>query len=192
MTRVWDYLPVADRLILVNGLPGSGKTTLATRLAPALGVPLIAKDAIKEAVADVVPAAPSRALGMAASQMLWTLAAAISSTVLLESWWFRSRDLSFVETSLAECGDPAVVEIWCDIPAELSIQRCTARRRHPIHEDTLRLADPTWERNARQAAPLGVGPIVRVPTDRPVDIDALACRVTGAFAGMPVVPCPSS
>jgi predicted kinase len=39
-------------LILVNGLPGSGKTTLANGLARQLDAPLIAKDAIKEAVAD--------------------------------------------------------------------------------------------------------------------------------------------
>jgi predicted kinase len=52
-------------LILVNGLPGSGKTTLANGLERLLDAPLIAKDAIKEAVADVIPAAPGSALGMA-------------------------------------------------------------------------------------------------------------------------------
>ena len=36
--------------VLVGGVPGSGKTTLARQLAPLLEVPLIAKDAIKEAL----------------------------------------------------------------------------------------------------------------------------------------------
>ena len=36
--------------VLVGGVPGSGKTTLARQLAPLLGMPLIAKDAIKEAL----------------------------------------------------------------------------------------------------------------------------------------------
>jgi predicted kinase len=33
-------------LVLVNGLPGSGKTTLAGKLAQVLEAPLISKDAI--------------------------------------------------------------------------------------------------------------------------------------------------
>ena len=42
--------PVLDFVIVVNGVPGAGKTTLARPLARALRVPLLAKDAIKEAV----------------------------------------------------------------------------------------------------------------------------------------------
>ena len=42
---------VVDRLVLVNGLPGAGKTTLATALAGALPATLVSKDAIKEALA---------------------------------------------------------------------------------------------------------------------------------------------
>ena len=63
--RVWHHRDVID-LVLINGLPGSGKTTLARGLESVLGTPLISKDAIKEAVAEIVPAAPGQALGMAA------------------------------------------------------------------------------------------------------------------------------
>jgi adenylate kinase family enzyme len=38
--------------VLVTGLPGSGKTTLAGPIASRLNVPLIAKDHIKELLAD--------------------------------------------------------------------------------------------------------------------------------------------
>lgn len=41
-------------IVLVNGAPGSGKTTLASPLGRMLGLPLIAKDTIKEAMADVL------------------------------------------------------------------------------------------------------------------------------------------
>jgi len=46
---------VADRLppgtfVVVSGPPASGKTTLARTIAPALDLPLIAKDTIKQAL----------------------------------------------------------------------------------------------------------------------------------------------
>lgn len=40
---------------MVSGPPASGKTTLAQAIAPALGLPLIAKDTIKQALMTVLP-----------------------------------------------------------------------------------------------------------------------------------------
>jgi predicted kinase len=48
-------------LVLGNGLPGSGKTTVATGLAAVLEASLISKDAIKEAVAEIVSTVPGPA-----------------------------------------------------------------------------------------------------------------------------------
>jgi predicted kinase len=45
-------LPV---LVVVSGPPGSGKTTLAHRLAAAIGCPAICRDEIKEGMAHTVP-----------------------------------------------------------------------------------------------------------------------------------------
>ena len=47
-------------IVLVNGAPASGKTTLSRRLAGDLGLPLLAKDAIKEVLYDTL-GAPDRA-----------------------------------------------------------------------------------------------------------------------------------
>lgn len=69
-------------LIIVNGLPGSGKTTLATQLAAGLSLPLFRKDAIKETLADALTAIHpreetriewSQQLGLAAAACLWRL-----------------------------------------------------------------------------------------------------------------------
>jgi predicted kinase len=120
---------MVDRLVLVNGLPGSGKTTLVRGLAPVLSVPLISKDALKEAVADVVPAAASPALGWAVGDLMWTLAVTMPGTVILESWWFTPRDRSFVTAGLLRCQSPSVVEIWCEVPPDLAWQRYSTRRR---------------------------------------------------------------
>jgi len=51
---------MADYLVLVNGLPGSGKTTLANQLASAMDVPVICKDVLKEAMAAALPGIPAR------------------------------------------------------------------------------------------------------------------------------------
>jgi adenylate kinase family enzyme len=47
-------------VVLVNGLPAAGKSTLAPPLACELGLPVISKDVIKEAHADVLGAEPAR------------------------------------------------------------------------------------------------------------------------------------
>jgi adenylylsulfate kinase-like enzyme len=62
--------------VIVAGPPGSGKSTLAMSLAPELGLPLIAKDEIKEALMDVLGPAKSvdqsRELGRAAVMAMLT------------------------------------------------------------------------------------------------------------------------
>jgi predicted kinase len=41
-------VPIRPTLIVVSGMPGAGKTTLAHRLAAAIGCPAICRDEIKE------------------------------------------------------------------------------------------------------------------------------------------------
>ncbi|MBL7262226.1 AAA family ATPase [Paractinoplanes lichenicola] len=171
-------------LILVNGLPGSGKTTLATGLASLLDAPLISKDALKEAVAGVVPSVPGSALGAAAGDMMWSLAAALPGRVVLESWWFKPRDLAFVEAGLRLCRPDSAVEIWCDVPADVAQTRYAARRRHQIHDDQRRLAED-WPRWAAEAQPLDLTPVVRVNTHDPVDLRDLAARIAALQESSP-------
>ncbi len=169
--------------VLVNGLPGAGKTTLAGVLARQLGLPLFSKDVIKEAHADVLgterPGWPQRrwnaAIGAAASETMWALLADAPAGAVLESCWPADyRD--FVVRGLSRAHNPAAVEIWCDVPLLTARQRFEARQpRHLIHGDLL--TDDEWERCRRTARPLEVGPTLHVDTTEPVDADAIAAWI---------------
>jgi hypothetical protein len=104
---------------------------------------------------------------------MWDLAAEANGMVVLESWWFRPRDLGFVENGLVRCGRPPAVEIWCEVPATLALERVRKRERAAIHQDALKVA-AHWAEWAEKAEPLGVAYGMTVGTDGPVDVAGLA------------------
>jgi predicted kinase len=77
--------------VAVGGVPASGKSTVAALLAPALGLPLLAKDTIKhglmDALGDPTDVAQSRELGRAAVHAVLALAAANTGAVLDSTWY---------------------------------------------------------------------------------------------------------
>jgi predicted kinase len=115
-----------------------------------------------------------------AMDTVWTLAAAVSGMVVVDSWWFHPRDLEQARAGLARTGAKATVEIWCDVPAELARSRYISRKRHVVHADAEKLATE-WTGWATTAVPLALGPVIRVDTARPVDIRALADDVRAAL-----------
>lgn len=177
----WPATPYAEvarprPLVVVNGLPGSGKSTLAPALAAELGLPLLAKDAVKEALADALragrlgagsPDADSVALGAAAMDVLFRLAADATAGAVLEGFWWDARDEEHLRDGLRRAGaDPGrVPEVWCDVPWETAWTRFAARapQRHPVHGARL-LDRAWWAEHLAGARPVGLGPVVRVDT----------------------------
>jgi adenylate kinase family enzyme len=171
-------------MVLVNGLPGAGKTTLARGLSRFMSLPLISKDVMKEAYSDVFGIAPkeghartewSNAHGAAASETMWALAADAPGGAILESWWPRDR-MDYVEAGLRRAGIAHPVTVLCEVPAELARERYVRRvregDRHPIHLDS---ADPAdYDRDWSGAEPLHVGPVLRVDTSADVDLKSIA------------------
>lgn len=164
-----------DRLILINGLPGSGKTTLAGPLAWQLNCALLSKDPIKEALADAV-GLDFPNLGAIAMETVWSMAAQCTGTLIIESWWYRPRDLEHARTGLESLSYGSAVEIWCDCPGDLARERMLTRPRHPVHPDSLRL-ETDWDTWVVTAVPLALTPVVRVDTSRAVDVPALAAAI---------------
>ncbi|WP_412744739.1 AAA family ATPase [Krasilnikovia sp. MM14-A1004] len=170
---------MARDVVLVNGLPGSGKSTLGPGLASGLGAEFLGKDRIKEALASAISVVPS-SLGAVAMETAWALAAGVPGAVVVDSWWFRPRDLEYARAGVLRAGAAAVVEVWCDVPPELARARYVARRRAAVHADAQRLATD-WADWAARAEPLALGPVLRVNTSRPVDLPALCVGVRAAL-----------
>lgn len=179
-------------VVLVNGLPAAGKSTLAPKLARALGLPLFSKDVIKEAHADVLGAAPpdgrtqrqwNAALGRAASETMWSLLAYAAAGAVLESSW-RADVRPMVQAGLARAGVDHPLEVWCDVLPEVAWSRYVARAEssHPIH-GVLMSRGEEWARMVEHGRPLALGPVRRVDTSRDVDVDQLAAWCRNAAAG---------
>ncbi|GAA0952720.1 AAA family ATPase [Nonomuraea longicatena] len=178
-------------VVLVNGLPGAGKTTLAKVLAAELGLPLFSKDRIKETLADRLGVAPpagftgrqwSGQLGSAAGETLWALLADNRRGAVLESFW--PVDLRpVVVAGLSRAGVEVAHEVRCTVPLAIARQRYDEREasRHPVHRGIL-VTDQHWEQRALDAQPLDLHHTYQVDTTRPVDVGALAADIRGRQA----------
>lgn len=172
---------MGELAVLVNGLPGAGKTTLCSALRSSLDMPVVAKDAIKEALAEAVDVRlPTRDLGALSSDAMWSLIAWIDVPVIIESFWMTGRDEEFLRAGLERAGVRRGVEVWCEAPLAVMRTRFTTRPRHFAHRDADRVEE--WESLAAGAEPMSGYPVIRVDTSRPVDIDSLAAQIRHTIA----------
>jgi predicted kinase len=166
-------------LVVVTGPPAAGKTTVARELAARLRLALIAKDTIKEALFDGLGTgdlAWSQRLGEATYLALLGIAeesVAAGAGLVLEANFIRGG-----EARLAAL--PArFVQVHCSAPLEVLVERYHNRERHPGHVDSERLDALRHAVETGRHDPLDLpGETIRLDTSRPIDLDALAERVT--------------
>ena len=166
--------------MLVAGPPGSGKSTLAAPMARELSLPLLSKDAIKDALIDVLGVAAtvedSRELGRASVMAMLTVARTSPGAVL---------DSTFYPYTLPHLRalPGQLIEIRCVCPRRVVEARYRARSgsRARGYFDSERPAEELW--NEHHLTPTGLGPLIEVDTSDQVDVAAVAARVRSAVAG---------
>ena len=172
-------------LVVVTGMPSSGKTTVAEGLAHRLRLPLVAKDEIKESLYDSLgseDAAASARLGAAAYALIVALARAAlaaGASLIVEANFFTDQ-----AAELAALPEHRTVQIHCHAPLPTLLERYAGRSRHAGHRD----AEKIKELPARFASgahdPLALdGDLIRLDTTEPLDLDALASACLGSPRG---------
>jgi chloramphenicol 3-O-phosphotransferase len=175
------------RFVIVSGVPGSGKSSLARQLAPALSLPLLDKDAILERLFDLKGwdgAASRRALSRESDSILQNKAAESHGAILVSHWRLpgMSTNSGTPTNWIAELNGK-VVTVHCICSAEIAAERFVRRRRHPGHGDHERL-DSEILASIREVAALGrldFGHLVEVDTEKCPDRGAVLRDIRQAF-----------
>jgi predicted kinase len=157
-------------LVIVNGPPASGKSTLGKEIAAELGIPLLSKDAIKEEMYDSlgkIERKISRRLGETSMRLMYTVARKILDAdlgVVIEANFYHGiseKDLS----KLIAVSDAVMVH--CTAPEEVLkrryIERAQSGERHPVHDDANRADELSKDLDNGTYDPLSLGiPLIRV------------------------------
>jgi uridine kinase len=176
------------RFVVISGLPGSGKTSLARRLSSAMGLPLIDKDDLLEKLFESKGTGDRewrRTLSRESDRALHTAAAASDGGAVLVSFWHQrgmAAD-SGTPTRWLSPLSPLIVNVRCACPAETAATRFLARKRHAGHLDSETLPDVlVGLRALEDLDPIDVGPHVDVDTSREPDLALVIADINAAFA----------
>lgn len=153
-------------LLIVTGHPATGKTTLARALAAELGLPLISKDDLKEAIFDSIGWRDrdwSRQVGVAAIALMYIRAEAelaAGRSLIVESNFRSDLDTGRLR-ALRERAPFRPAQIRCvargDVMAERYARRIVEGRRHPGHCEALDAADLARMQAMGEIEPVPIG-----------------------------------
>jgi predicted kinase len=164
-------------LVVVTGVPGAGKTGLATALAHRLGSALVSLDEIKEELAADASDTPREWLRHDAESELVRRLEAFDGEAVVDIWVAPRRDTERVRGLLDRWWATAV-EVRCEVPAEVAVARYVARGRTtpphlPPDAETLdRIRDA-----AEHPESLGASRTVLVDTSGLVDVGDVVTAV---------------
>jgi glucokinase len=173
------------RVVMVNGVPASGKSSVARALADATGWPILALDTIKNPFLITLPPGDrlfNRTLGRASYAAIFDLIAAApaGSTFIIDAW-FGFQPLDALTEGLARAGVTDLAELWCHAPPQTIGDRYSARLAlrpsgHPGADFV-----PELIALAERAAPTGLAPLHDVDTTRALDPATLTDWLRGLW-----------
>jgi len=162
------------KLILINGLPATGKTTISKRLGDELDIPVISKDMIKEFLFDVLgikDREQSKAFGRLANDFLYEICEAYLSkgkSIIIEN----SFEYEFAKPRIEEIAkkySPELIEIYCTTAPSTRRKRFKERNesgnRHPGHFDEANYMADAEPEPLEKYAPIGIGSVIKIKTD---------------------------
>lgn len=172
--------------IVVSGLPGSGKTTVARQLAPLLDLAVLDKDdflesLFREATEDnrEIDSALRYELSRRADDMLIE-ESKTTERAAVASFWRRPELSETAGTPFEWLRElPNVVEVYCRCDPDTAARRFIGRSRHPAHGDESKSVDQLLQQFTQLdgLGPLGVSRLVEVDTTGAVDAGRLVTMI---------------
>lgn len=160
-----------SKLIIVCGLPGTGKTTLAKELSKKLGIVCLHKDSLKESLADAlyVPCnniEESQRVGSYSVKMLLFLAEEqVKNRVdLIIECPFQLPEDYIKFQNWIDKYNTEIYTVICEVPKKIRKERILTRPRHWIHYIAKRFFDSDYD---YKDIP---GIQIRIDTNAPLEI----------------------
>ncbi len=173
------------RLVMVNGVPASGKSGLARALAGKTGWPVLALDTVKTPFLELIEGVDrpfNRILGRASYKAIFSVIgeSAPGSTFIVDAWFgFQPADV--LREHIATAGITEVVELWCHAPPEVVGARYGQRSGQRLAGHPGPAYVPELIELARRAEPCRLGPVLPVDTTVPLDADTVLAWVSENF-----------
>lgn len=177
--------PGGRQVVLINGIPASGKSTLAAELSARTGWLQLSLDGIKNPFLQYLQPVDrefNRVLGRASYQAIWSIVAnAPQGSTLIIDAWFGFQPKEILLAYLAQAGITGVAEVWCEVSGDIAIGRYKARLEHrlPGHPGEEYL--PELKALAERAEPMNIGPVYRADQNVPLDIEKIINWIFHAF-----------
>ncbi len=172
---------LGKKVILVNGVPASGKSTIASMISNEFDLPVLTLDTIKEPfmlLHSQISRDFNRELGKAAYHAIWSTVkqAPANCVYVIDAWFgFQPKELLLQYLNDAEVSD--VLEIWNQISGETAASRYISRstqrpKGHPGNEYA-----PELTILANKAKPMSLGDVFTIKQDAHINYESVFARV---------------